>query len=364
MTKVAPAPAETAAIAAPTTPQPLGAAAGPASPKAAVAVAFVQITGAQGGNAATLNGVYRQQKQDDVYRKVDGIVGADGKEGVWLYYATDRRWHVTSRTANKDARKPCEHSYGHTITAAAADTAMPPPPQDVKGGWLVDLGGDDVGESVKESSVAVAAITADEAARLAAAAAASWDAAVAASAATGDTVLVAGTTGPRKKYIDGRYRRMDGRAAGQAPVYELVLPENQKGEHGVHLGVGCDGCGACPIHGLRMKCQTAGCDYDLCTKCHGTAEKKAAHADGKHTFAAHETKRWLYLSHVGKWFIGGVAADMAKRLNRGFAFSAAAVPEGTLPTAITGFDVGGEVQSGVTVTVEGAGGAGDGATPG
>ena len=311
-------------------------------------------TGATGSNAATLNGVYKQQ-QPDLYRKVDGVDG-DGKEGVWLYFATDRRWHVSSRTANMAARKPCEHSYGHTITPVADTAGKPAPPRqphEVKGGWLVDLGGDDVGESVKESTVAVAAIAADEAARLAAASTAAWDTAVGA-AAGGETLVVAGTTGPRQKYIDGRYRRVDGRAPGQAPVYELVLPDDQKGEKGVHLGVGCDGCGACPIRGLRNKCTTPGCDYDLCATCCGSAEKKAAHAGGKHAFAAYETKRWLYLSHVAKWFVSGVRADMEKRLNRGFAFSAAAVPDGTLPTAVAGWDVGGEVQTCVVVTAEAA----------
>ena len=168
MTKVAPAPvSDRAAIATPAA-KTLAAASGPASPKAATTTpssndgadtsTFTQITGATGSNAATLNGVYKQQ-QPDLYRKVDGVDG-DGKEGVWLYFATDRRWHVSSRTANMAARKPCEHSYGHTITPVADTAGKPAPPRqphEVKGGWLVDLGGDDVGESVKESTVAVAA---------------------------------------------------------------------------------------------------------------------------------------------------------------------------------------------------------------
>ena len=65
-----------------------------------------------------------------------------------------------------------------------------------------------------------------------------------------------------------------------------------------------------------MKCQTAGCDYDLCATCCASDEKRAAHADGKHAFAAYETLRWLYHSHVAKWFVSGVRADMEKRLQK------------------------------------------------
>ena len=50
----------------------------------------------------------------------------------------------------------------------------------------------------------------------------------------------------------------------------------------VHAGVRCDGCGVCPIKGMRYKCNTC-VDFDFCSTCNDE-KAETMHANGGHLF--------------------------------------------------------------------------------
>ncbi|KAI5679979.1 hypothetical protein M9H77_01206 [Catharanthus roseus] len=57
------------------------------------------------------------------------------------------------------------------------------------------------------------------------------------------------------------------------------------GDHKVHVGAGCDGCGMYPIIGDRHKCKECveGRNYDLCGECYATGSKLPGRFNQQHT---------------------------------------------------------------------------------
>lgn len=49
------------------------------------------------------------------------------------------------------------------------------------------------------------------------------------------------------------------------------VEESKEQQEVVHQNVQCDGCGVCPILGVRYKCSVLK-DYDLCAKCEETLD--------------------------------------------------------------------------------------------
>ena len=81
----------------------------------AAAPAQVVISGAEGPNAASVNGRFEQVERG-VYRKV-------GEPGLWLFVAKKGTWSVGA-TAGKDARKTESAGWAHSVALAGR---MPPP---------------------------------------------------------------------------------------------------------------------------------------------------------------------------------------------------------------------------------------------
>ncbi|KAM0891943.1 hypothetical protein ACQ4PT_026103 [Festuca glaucescens] len=72
---------------------------------------------------------------------------------------------------------------------------------------------------------------------------------------------------------------MDRQAKGGTNVQKNLDLSN------VHIGVGCDSCGVCPIMGMRYKCKdcTERIGFDLCGECYNSRSKLPGRFNQQHT---------------------------------------------------------------------------------